>query len=50
MVLAMVHTVIALVHTILDMGMVLKVMRNQLKHTLSNQVIKFSPYHMHSHK
>merc|ERR1719479_244394 len=56
MVLAMVHTVLALVHIILDMegtvdmGMVLKAMRNRLKRMLSNQVIKFSPYHMHSHK
>merc|ERR1719411_1107508 len=50
MVLAMVHTVIALVHAILDMGMVLKAMRNRLKHMLSNQVIKLSPYHMRSHK
>merc|ERR1719479_756376 len=56
MVLAMVHTVLALVHIILDMegtvdmGMVLKAMRNRLKHMLSNQVIKLSPNHMHSHK
>merc|ERR1719510_998656 len=53
MVLAMVHTVLALVHIILDMegtmGMVLKAMRNRLKHMLSNQVIKLSPNHMHSH-
>merc|ERR1719510_2228838 len=54
MVLAMVHTVLALVHIILDMegtvGMVLKAMRNRLKHMLSKQVIKLSPNHMHSHK
>merc|ERR1719510_2800044 len=56
MVLAMVHTVLALVHIILDMegtvdmGMVLKAMRNRLKHMLSNQVIKLSPNHMLSHK
>merc|ERR1719361_2643250 len=56
MVLAMVHMVLALVHIILDMegtvdmGMVLKAMRNRLKHMLSNQVIKLSPNHMHSHK
>merc|ERR1712020_585245 len=56
MVLAMVHTVLALVHIILDMGgtvdmgMVLKAMRNRLKRMLSNQVIKLSPNHMHSHK
>merc|ERR1719479_496365 len=56
MVLAMVHTVMALVHIILDMegtvdmGMVLKAMRNRLKHMLSNQAIKLSPNHLHSHK
>merc|ERR1719510_965593 len=56
MVLAMVHTVLALVHIILDMegtvdmGMVLKAMRNRLQHMISNQVIKLSPNHMHSHK
>merc|ERR1719510_1250667 len=56
MVLAMVHTVLALVHIILDMegtvdmGMVLKAMRNRLKHMLSNQVIKLSPNHMLSNQ
>merc|ERR1719510_1856791 len=56
MALAMVHTVLALVHIILDMegtvdmGMVLKAMHNRHKHMLSNQVIKLSPNHMHNHK
>merc|ERR1719510_2225991 len=54
--LAMVHTVLALVHIILDMegtvdmGMVLKAMRNRLKHMLSKQVIKLSPNHMLSNQ